>query len=205
MRAETCPSRSRIFPTLQPETVFDFERGGRDDRAAPVFFAAVNDSVAFGEAGEGSYFNRALLVALERGADSSREVNGKTVWPVSVSSLTCAITNEFMKFETEQNFAPTGIPRDVDICYLNQAPMVDVIIEVLPDAQRQNAVITMTQWLIHHPSHSCGSNPIRRRTTLCTHIAGRHSPIAAASRESRVRPERQGSPICQPTQLSLYG
>jgi hypothetical protein len=139
------PERIKSFAKLQPETVFDVQLGGRDDRVAPIFFAAVNDSVAFGEAGKGSYFNRALLVGLERGAENTKEVDGRTVWPVSVFTLVTAITHEFAKFETDQNFVQGGLFRDCDICYLNQAPLVDLTIEVLPDAQRESAVIIMTQ------------------------------------------------------------
>jgi len=139
------PEQIRNFSTLQTRAVFDSYLGGRDDRAAPVFFAAVNDSVAFGEVGKGSYFNRALMKALERGAENSKEVDGKRRWPISVYTLATAITNEFSKFETDQNFVPTGHVMDCELCYLDQPPLVDLIIEVEPEDRRRDAAIMLTQ------------------------------------------------------------
>jgi hypothetical protein len=139
------PEQIKNFSKLSTRPVFDSYLGGRDDRAAPVFFAAVNDSVAFGEVGKGSYFNRALMTGLERGAESFKEVAGKTRWPISVYTLATAISHEFAKFQTDQNFVPTGHVVDREFCYLDQPPLVDLLIAVEPEAQRGDATIVMTQ------------------------------------------------------------
>ena len=71
----------------------------------------------------------------------ARDVGGKRRWPISVYTLATAITNEFAKFQTDQNFVPTGHVMDCDFCYLDQPPLVDLIIQVEPENRRRDAII----------------------------------------------------------------
>jgi hypothetical protein len=139
------PERIKNFAKLRTQPVFDCYLNGPDKRCAPVFFATINDSKAFAEAGKGSYFNRALMLALECGAENSKEVGGRKWWPVTVSTLTTAITNEFAKFDTDQNFVPAGRARDCEFCFLDKAPPVDLTIQVDPEQQRRLCKIIVTQ------------------------------------------------------------
>jgi hypothetical protein len=139
------PERIKNFDKLNTRTVFDSARGGRDDRAAPVFFAAVNDSRAFAEVGKGSFFSQALMAALGRGAEGTTVVGGKKLWPISIYSLTTAIGIAFKKFATDQNFEPAGHFKDFDFCFLDDAPRVDVTIQVQPEDRRIVSRIKVTQ------------------------------------------------------------
>ena len=152
------PEQIKKFEKLRTPPVFDVELGGRDDRAAPIFFAAVNDSSGYGVRGQGSHFTLALLRALERGAESSEDRDGKEVWPVSANTLTNTLTIEFAALNTDQNFVPVGYQRDPVIVYLNAAPTVDVIIRVDPEARRPAADIELRQtfgqfsWRLPNPA-----------------------------------------------------
>lgn len=139
------PEQIKDFATLKTPPVFDIALSGTDNRKAPVFFAAVNDSKAFADVQNGSYFNQALVAALERGADFSRVVDGKKRWPVSVYTLTTAIRIEFGKFNTDQNFEPAGHFDDYEFCFLDQAPLVDVTIQVDPEERRKANKIKILQ------------------------------------------------------------
>src|SRR5262249_15916011 len=60
-------------------------------------------------------------------------------------------TNEFTKFETEQNWVPAGHVKDFDFCYLDQPPLVDLAIRVEPEDRRCAAIIAMTQLGVNPP------------------------------------------------------
>jgi Caspase domain len=131
------PEQIKNFERLKTRPVFDIELGTTDNRkAAPVFFAAVNDSKAFAQVGKGSYFNQALMVALGRGAEGARLVGEKKRWPISIFTLQTAIKIEFSKFKTDQNFELTGRVDDCEFCYLDQAPQVELKIQVQPEDRR---------------------------------------------------------------------
>jgi hypothetical protein len=171
---DTCrnvPEQIKNFEKLRTSPVFDPYLGGRDDRAAPIFFAAVSDSSAYGLRGQGSHFTLALLRALERGAEDSEDHDGREVWPVSAYTLATALTIEFAALNTDQNFVPVGYMRDSVICYLNAAPTVDMVIWVAPENRRPAADLELRQtygkfrWHLPnpapaHPYHPLPSPPI---------------------------------------------
>src|SRR2546428_13132204 len=79
------------------------------------------------------------------GGEGPEDREGRVVWPVSVFTLTTAMGLEFQKLGTDQNFVPVGHVRDSQICYLNEAPPVDLSIRVAPEDRRVAATIQMTQ------------------------------------------------------------
>ncbi len=135
------PAASKDFDPLKAGTMFDSYLSGRDEREAPVFFAAVNDSVAYGVDGKGSYFSLALIAALNSGAENPVYKNGALVWPVSAYTLATAVELQFKKLKTNQRMVPGGQMRDPVICYLPAPPHVDVSISVQPDDRRVAATI----------------------------------------------------------------
>jgi hypothetical protein len=174
------PEQIKDFATLKTSIVFDVGLAGRDDRVAPVFFAAVNDSKAFAQVGKGSYFNQALIAALARGAEVSRIIGGKRVWPVSIFSLTTAITIEFGKFNTDQNFEPAGHFKDSDFCFLNQAPPVDVTIQVDPEERRKTNKLKILQIGVNPPFKWEQPDPAPAHPYVITAPAGIHQLTAVA-------------------------
>jgi hypothetical protein len=174
------PERIKNFAKLKTRPVFDSYLAGTDNRKAPVFFAAVNDSKAFAEVGKGSYFNRALLAGLERGAEVSKVVGGKKLWPVSIYTLTTAITIEFGKLKTDQNFEPAGHFKDCDFCFLDQAPLVDVTIQVDPEEQRVVNKIKVTQIGVSPPFRWEQPEPAPDHPYAITAPAGIHQLTAVA-------------------------
>jgi hypothetical protein len=175
------PEQIKNFAKLNTQPVFDNYLGGRDDRMAPVFFSAVNDSKAFAEVGLGSYFNRALLAALECGAENSRDCSGVKCWPLSVFTLTTAISNEFENFDIKQNFVPAGQFRDFDVCLLAQAPQVDMVIQVVPENQRANTTVEVKQMGVHDPFSWRQSVPPPAHPYRVTAPAGIHNLIATVA------------------------
>jgi hypothetical protein len=185
---DTCrnvPEVIKNFDKLRTKIVFDEYLGGRDDRAAPVLFASVNDSVAYGEARMGSYFSTALIRALASGAEGSEQRNGRTVWPVSMFTLLTALGLEFKKLQTDQKIVPTGNLQDCAICYLEQAPLVDFSIVVGPDSRRGRATVQMMQldgnftWVQPNPApaHPYALTPPAGLHRLSAMVDGSPQPI----------------------------
>jgi hypothetical protein len=117
---------------------FDVELNSRDDRRAPIFYAAIPGTVAYGLRGEQTLFSKALLECLcGAGAEATEEdQHGNVRWCVSVHSLDRALEATISalnaKLGADQEYTPGGSPRDADICYLDRPPEVDVTVQVDP-------------------------------------------------------------------------
>jgi hypothetical protein len=134
------PDEVKEFETLQTRPVFDKALSGGDNRVAPIYFAAYNDSEAFGP-----QFTNSLLDALGRGADGWIIIDNRVRWPVTSLSLITGLTNAFAKLTTTQGFTVGGHQKDGALCYLFDAPIVDLEITVAPESRRQSASVAIQQ------------------------------------------------------------
>ena len=120
--------------------VFDVELGARDDRSAPIFYAAIPGSAAYTSPGKGSIFTNALLDCLEGPAvDPTGEYReNQMLWRVSVLSLNRALESAFDKMKRErekrglqelQAYALGGLVKDTTICLIDKPPPVGLVFD----------------------------------------------------------------------------
>jgi hypothetical protein len=83
------PSRFKAFEWMDVTPVFDIELSGRDDRRAPIFFAAIPGSKAYGLVGEQTLFSKALIECLNGAAAKPGKANknGQVKRHATVTSL----------------------------------------------------------------------------------------------------------------------
>lgn len=132
------PSKFKDYDLMHTLPVFNVERSGRDDRRAPVFYAALADSRAYALRGEQTVFSKALLECLSIATDDPIETDqGNLKWPVTFQSLNSALTDHFEDLsaseKADQDFTLSGWVKDAPLHYLDQPPPVDVVIEVKPE------------------------------------------------------------------------
>jgi hypothetical protein len=169
--ADACrnlPAQFPNFEKLSTADVFNPDIYGRDDRRAPIFYAALPDTKAQGIKGEQTLFCKALLACLEgeAGEASGPDPGGQTQWQITLASLNAALERKLPvlagNYKTEQDFTVGGWVRQMTLQRLETAPTVEVQLSVEPvvalsvtriqlrDAQGRfvfNQVIDMT----HHP------------------------------------------------------
>ncbi len=127
--------------------VWDAKLGVKDDRLAPVFYAALLGDVAYGIKGEQTYFGEALLKCLEGGAGECKEFekfDGEERWYISIDTLCGKIktqVNDLNKRKSRNQDIEVDRTRNRDeeeyICFLDGPPSVDVIFKVEPPEARQ--------------------------------------------------------------------
>jgi len=131
------PSQFRDLQELKAAAFWDIERSGRDDRAAPIYYAALEGSKAYALRGEQTVFGKALLHCLDRAVeDPEEDEEGNLIWPTTVYSLNKMLDDYFDSLDpidkADQDFCPEGIAKDFAIYVSTQPPMVDVEIQVRP-------------------------------------------------------------------------
>jgi len=133
------PDEFRKFERLPTAPVFNLELNSRDDRRAPIFYAAIPGTFANGIRGQQTLFSKALLECLKGAAAEATEeedARGNVKWRVSVHSLDKALDARIKALnralDANQEYDPGGSQKDADICYLESPPEVSVTLQVDP-------------------------------------------------------------------------
>jgi hypothetical protein len=130
------PSLFKDFEPMETSAVWDIDLGGRDDRRAPIFYAAVPGSVAYAVRGDQTIFSKALFACLNGGAAKPEEQDGELRWQVSILSLMETLgvyVDELNQTQgADQEFTVDGWAHDAVIHYLDGPPLVESILEVVP-------------------------------------------------------------------------
>lgn len=149
---DTCrvqPKKFRRYASMDVPGVWDVELNDKDERAAPVFFAAMPGAKAYALAEEQTLFSKALCKCLEgaAGTTDGADANGQNLWIVSVfslaSALSAAIKRINQEFEAEQGFVLEGLFQDAPILRLHGPPPVSLRLEVEPSALGGSASIAI--------------------------------------------------------------
>ena len=130
------PSKFKDYERMETSAVWDIELSGRDDRRAPIFYAAVPGSVAYALRGDQSIFSKALFACLNGGAAESEEQDGQQRWQVSYHSLSETLGDYIAELNqtkgADQEFTVDGFGADAIIHYLDGPPLVESMLEVVP-------------------------------------------------------------------------
>lgn len=123
---------------LNVPDVWKVEKSGRDDRVAPIFYAAVPGTEAKALKARNTFFGEALIQCLDGAAGEAMGQNaqGETIWGVSVYSLAKALPAQIetlnKKYRVNQDWVPGGFVKDEIICYMKEPPKVPVALEIDP-------------------------------------------------------------------------
>lgn len=134
----TIPEQLKHYELANTTSVFDAERLDLDDRRATIFHAATSGGPAYSVKGGQSLFSKALLKCLggEAAVPVEQDAEGNLGWHVSIHSLADklgpALSELTEKYGIKQFYEVAGIVRDWSIYYLDEAPQVDVSIEIEP-------------------------------------------------------------------------
>ena len=155
------PEEFKKFERMNTTEVFNVALNSRDDRRAPIFYAAIPGTVANGLRGQQTLFSKALIECLTgAGGEPTDEedAQGNPKWRVSVHSLDKALSARIgvlnARLGANQDYDPGGSQKDADICYLQRPPDVPFLLEVDPDTAiahgklevrdyRDNAVVSV--------------------------------------------------------------
>jgi hypothetical protein len=147
------PDEFRKFERLQTTPAFDVELNARDDRRAPIFYAAIPGTVANGIRGKQSLFSAALLEALRgSGAEAGEEdAHGNVPWRVTVHSLDAALAESMEALNASlggaQEYTSGGSQRNADICFLSGPPRVEVIMQLEPSPAESFGALEVRDYL----------------------------------------------------------
>jgi hypothetical protein len=107
------------YDWMTTSQVFNVERGGIDDRAAPIYSAALPGAEAYGEAGGRSLFTRALLDILRAGGEGEMEELSGMDW-ITVDGLRDSLDQRIAELGLElgvsQRLGVSGSYRNFQIC-----------------------------------------------------------------------------------------
>lgn len=132
------PERFKQYKTFAVPDLWGEELSGKDDRKAPIFFAAIPGTEALARKGEQSIFSKALLDCLNGKGSEPRDedANGTVRWQVSVYSLSEALTNSMSElratFKMNQEFSSEGHGENTALLFLEQPPEVPIALTVSP-------------------------------------------------------------------------
>ncbi len=145
------PSQFKEFEKMSSSDPFDVSLSGRDDRQAPIFYAALADSRAYALKGEQTVFSKALLHCLSTAAQEPVEAaNGTIRWPVTIFSLGESLAHYFRDLDplalNEQEFALSGTFQDATILLWDEAPPVLVVVQLEPDDALICTSIQIMDW-----------------------------------------------------------
>ncbi len=132
------PEEFNNLEWLNVPDVWGVDKSGRDDRVAPIFYAAVPGTEAKALKARTTFFGEALLQCLDGAAGEAMEQNaqGDARWGVSVYSLAKALPAQIealnKKYKVAQDWAPGGLVKDEIICYMKEPPKVPVALEIDP-------------------------------------------------------------------------
>jgi hypothetical protein len=134
------PSVLLSYQQLKANWIFDVEESGKDDRHAPIFFAAPPDGQAQALPNEQTLFSLALLRCLKGEAaqaprDDAKDQAAKR-WHVTSHSLNSglgiALDELNRRYGGTQRWIVDGFGEDAVLCYLEGPPKVPVRILVEP-------------------------------------------------------------------------
>jgi hypothetical protein len=137
------PEQLKRFDDPKTGQLWDLESGGQDDRSAPVFFASVSNHVAAASPGGQTLFGQALLDCFKGGAGDSlgEDAAGDSEWGVTVQSLNQALLKRVDDINRDlggdQSYTISGLTKPALLCRLDQAPLVEVVLRVDPEAAAQ--------------------------------------------------------------------
>jgi hypothetical protein len=116
---DACRVRPAVFKNyrlMHTSPVFEVDEVERDDRSAPIFFAATSGSQAYSVPGEQTTFGRILLDVLSGGDPGATSMVGKSRSVISVHSLDeelqAGIEESNRKTGADQEYSLEGIAKD---------------------------------------------------------------------------------------------
>ncbi|MFD4367399.1 caspase family protein [Rhodococcus sp. NPDC058521] len=138
----SAPSRLLSYEELRSGAVWDVEAADmRDDRRAPVFYAAIPAGAARALTDKQSLFSMALLRCLAGEAanapDQSTDGRSATDWHVSSFSLNLGLPRRLDEVNADyggdQIGLADGFTEDAVLCYLKERPLVSFQLGIEPD------------------------------------------------------------------------
>jgi Caspase domain len=139
------PKQFNNFEQLHTAGVFQVALSGRDDRIAPIFYAAVPDSKGYAIAGRHTVFSQQLLRCLESGAarPGAEDATGNPGWEVTIHSLIQALTDRFNQLtpaeKADQDFTVGGQVKEAVLYRLPTPPQVELSLACDPEGARTAA------------------------------------------------------------------
>ena len=133
--------------------IWDIEKNGKDDRAAPIFFAAIPGTEAEALKEKQTLFFEALETCLNGacGEVVKEDENENVIWGIDVYTLSEALDVQIKelneKYECEQMFTPGyGYFRNILINYLKEPPAVSISLEIDPEDALQYASVQVKNY-----------------------------------------------------------
>jgi hypothetical protein len=154
------PDEFRRLEPLRPSQIFNVELGGKDDRAAPIFFASVSGDYAAGFKGRPSIFNELLRQCLD-GMACAPAQSGNGSWSVTsnrfIDAMHILLEDYHSLWGIDQTFTVGGLlRRNIVLRPYQGRPNVDVTISVDPDAAlpfvRMDVLDVQTMQLMQIPT-----------------------------------------------------
>jgi hypothetical protein len=140
------------FEAQEPTPLFMVERGGVDDRTAPIFFAAAAGKAAWNQTGVSTLFWQDLHACLNGQASEARSLgNGRKEWVVTVGQLNDSLCKMINRFNTARGLEMRSFNLDkfsasalsTTIRRLDKPPMVPCRIELLPEEAAGHVTLTI--------------------------------------------------------------
>jgi hypothetical protein len=136
------PDQTSKFERLQTGNLWDIELDGTDDRSSPVFYAALSNEVAQALPAGQTLFSQALLACLAgEAADSKDDDAGNQVWEITLESLNRGLQQKIDAINREvggaQAYTTGGTFKEATLCRLLNPPLVDVLLQIIPDEAAQ--------------------------------------------------------------------
>ena len=127
----------RSYERMETASLWPVELTGRDDRRAPIFYAAIPGSKAYALRGKATFMNRALIECLDGGAGELLEIGEDERWCVTYRGLGAGLQTYVdelnRKRHKDQELRNDGFGEDAVIHYLDEPPPVDLVLEVDPE------------------------------------------------------------------------
>ena len=128
------PDILRDFEDLRPSQIFDVRSPDRDDRKAPVAYAATNGGYAAAIAGQCTEFIEDMLWALDVGSVAPQQLPGSraTAWPISFDTMKLCLNTR--NLNDPKRFEFSGLGAETLLTFRRDAPEVNVQLSFVPDA-----------------------------------------------------------------------
>jgi hypothetical protein len=136
---DACREQAPVLEQLsmrEPPAVFAPTLNQRTDRRrAPLYFATTNGGVSLSDAGEVSGFTKALIVAVDHAAPTSRwnEERQREEWPINATSLKNGIQFLDPDFKGEGKVELTGLISNPVLCFSLAPPRLTLRISFPQD------------------------------------------------------------------------
>jgi hypothetical protein len=131
------PDILKEFEDLRPSQIFDVRSPDRDDRKAPVAYAATNGGHAAAIAGQCTEFIDEMLWALDSGSVSCQQLpgNAKSGWPISFDTMKLCLNAR--NLNAPKRFEFSGLGAETLFTFRRDPPEVDVQLSFVPDEADQ--------------------------------------------------------------------